>query len=45
MKRYLVDYWNNCFNDLYILKPGYSIIEKAWYEMLEDFNKTKQQTL
>ncbi|HJG66533.1 replication initiation factor domain-containing protein [Mammaliicoccus sciuri] len=29
LKRSMVDYWNDCFNDLHILKPDYSIIEKA----------------
>ncbi|OEK58362.1 replication initiation factor domain-containing protein, partial [Staphylococcus equorum] len=29
LKRDMVDYWNDCFNDLHILKPDYSTIEKA----------------
>ena len=28
LKRNMVDYWNDCFNDLHILKPDYSTIEK-----------------
>lgn len=27
LKRDMVDYWNDCFNDLHILKPDYSTIE------------------
>ena len=29
LKRDMVDYWNDCFNDLHILKPDYSTIEKS----------------
>ena len=29
LKRNMVDYWNDCFDDLHILKPDYSTIEKA----------------
>lgn len=29
LKRDMVDYWNDCFNDLHILKPDYSTIDKA----------------
>ena len=29
LKRDMVDYWNDCFNDLHILKPDYSTIEKT----------------
>ncbi|POA04693.1 replication initiation factor domain-containing protein [Staphylococcus caprae] len=29
LKRNMVDYWNDCFEDLHILKPDYSTIEKA----------------
>jgi len=29
LKRDMVDYWNDCFNDLHILKPDYSTIEKV----------------
>lgn len=29
LKRDMVDYWNNCFDDLHILKPDYTTIEKA----------------
>ena len=28
LKRNMVDYWNDCFNDLHILKPDYSTIKK-----------------
>lgn len=28
LKRSMVDYWNDCFDDLHILKPDYSTIEK-----------------
>ncbi|MGJ5711299.1 replication initiation factor domain-containing protein, partial [Staphylococcus equorum] len=29
LKRSMVDYWNDCFNDLHILKPDYSTIENS----------------
>ncbi len=29
LKRNMVDYWNDCFNDLHILKPDYSTIKKT----------------
>ncbi|QIN27846.1 replication initiation protein (plasmid) [Staphylococcus chromogenes] len=29
LKRDMVDYWNNCFNDLHILKPDWKIIERT----------------
>ena len=29
LKRNMVDYWNNCFNDLHILKPAWSTLEKV----------------
>ena len=29
LKRDMVDYWNDCFNDLHILKPDYSTIKKT----------------
>ena len=29
LKRNMVDYWNDCFDDLHILKPDYSTVEKA----------------
>ena len=29
LKRDMVDYWNDCFNDLHILKPGWKIIERT----------------
>ena len=29
LKRNMVDYWNDCFNDLHILQPDYSTIEKT----------------
>lgn len=29
LKRNMVDYWNDCFNDLHILQPDYSAIEKT----------------
>ena len=28
LKRDMVDYWNDCFNDLHILKPSWSTLEK-----------------
>jgi hypothetical protein len=28
LKRDMVDYWNDCFNDLHILKPAWTILEK-----------------
>ncbi len=29
LKRNMVDYWNDCFNDLHILKPDYTMINKT----------------
>ena len=29
LKRSMVDYWNDCFNDLHILKPDWSSLEKV----------------
>ncbi len=29
LKRDMVDYWNDCFNDLHILKPDWSSLEKV----------------
>lgn len=29
LKRDMVDYWNDCFNDLHILKPDWKIIERT----------------
>ena len=29
LKRNMVDYWNDCFNDLHILKPAWSTLEKV----------------
>ena len=29
LKRAMVDYWNDCFNDLHILQPDYSTINKT----------------
>jgi len=29
LKRDMVDYWNNCFSDLHILKPDWKIIERT----------------
>ena len=29
LKRNMVDYWNDCFSDLHILKPDYSTIENS----------------
>ena len=29
LKRSMVDYWDNCFNDLHILKPDWKIIERT----------------
>ena len=29
LKRNMVDYWNDCFDDLHILKPDYSTIENS----------------
>ncbi|MGW7796984.1 replication initiation factor domain-containing protein [Staphylococcus xylosus] len=29
LKRDMVDYWNDCFNDLHILKPDYTMINKT----------------
>uniref|UniRef100_UPI001642E547 replication initiation factor domain-containing protein n=1 Tax=Staphylococcus epidermidis TaxID=1282 RepID=UPI001642E547 len=29
LKRDMVDYWNDCFNDLHILKPDWKIIERS----------------
>lgn len=29
LKRDMVDYWNDCFNDLHILKPNWKIIERT----------------
>ena len=29
LKRSMVDYWNDCFNDLHILQPDYSTINKT----------------
>ena len=29
LKRNMVDYWNNCFSDLHILKPAWSTLEKV----------------
>ena len=29
LKRHMVDMWNGCFDDLHILKPDYTTIEKA----------------
>lgn len=29
LKRYMVDYWNDCFNDLHILKPDWKKIERT----------------
>ncbi|MGC7672520.1 replication initiation factor domain-containing protein, partial [Staphylococcus epidermidis] len=29
LKRNMVDYWNDCFNDLHILKPDYTMISKT----------------
>lgn len=28
LKRDMVDYWNDCFNDLHILKPAWATLEK-----------------
>ncbi len=28
LKRDMVDYWNDCFNDLHILKPAWTTLEK-----------------
>ncbi|MDK7096051.1 replication initiation protein, partial [Streptococcus agalactiae] len=28
LKRDMVDYWNDCFNDLHILKPAWANLEK-----------------
>lgn len=29
LKRNMVDYWNNCFNDLHILKPAWATLESV----------------
>ena len=29
LKRDMVDYWNDCFNDLHILKPNWKIVERT----------------
>ncbi|WP_461241266.1 replication initiation factor domain-containing protein [Staphylococcus aureus] len=29
LKRSMVDYWNDCFNDLHILKPDWKIIKRS----------------
>ena len=29
LKRNMVDYWNDCFNDLHILKPAWTTLEKV----------------
>ena len=29
LKRDMVDYWNDCFNDLHILKPDWKSIERT----------------
>ena len=30
LKRNMVDMWNGCFDDLHILKPDYTTIEKSY---------------
>lgn len=29
LKRNMVDYWNDCFNDLHILQPNWTLLKKG----------------